>query len=227
MKASRFYLLNIVLLVVVLVFSMQAQAELTLLGQGTSANGTYNLIYDTDLDVTWYDYTRDYDLWQNQMDWADQLSVTFGSNTYTDWRLPTTVDGTYEFGCDGTTTGGYNITSSDMGHLFYTALGNVGWYDTSCSGPQSGWGLTKTGDFQNLQPDEYWSGTEYSANSVNAWYFSTNHGNQFYHLKTSNNYAIAVMDGLAIVPEPVSFTLFLIGGATLGLRRFWKKRRNT
>ena len=29
----------------------------------------------------------------------------------------------------------------------------------------------------------------------------------------------------AVVPEPVSSTLFIIGGATLGFRRFWKKRR--
>jgi hypothetical protein len=29
-----------------------------------------------------------------------------------------------------------------------------------------------------------------------------------------------------IVPEPVSSTLFIIGGATLGFRRFWEKRKN-
>ena len=30
----------------------------------------------------------------------------------------------------------------------------------------------------------------------------------------------------AVVPEPISSTLFIVGGATLGFRRFWKKRRN-
>ena len=29
-----------------------------------------------------------------------------------------------------------------------------------------------------------------------------------------------------LVPEPVSSSLFIVGGATLGFRRFWKKRRN-
>ncbi len=32
---------------------------------------------------------------------------------------------------NGTTTAGYNITSGEMGHLFYVGLGNDGWYDTS------------------------------------------------------------------------------------------------
>ncbi len=30
---------------------------------------------------------------------------------------------------------------------------------------------------------------------------------------------------IAVVPEPISSTLFIVGGATLGFRRFWKKRR--
>ena len=28
-----------------------------------------------------------------------------------------------------------------------------------------------------------------------------------------------------VVPEPISSTLFIVGGASLGLRRFWRKRR--
>ena len=99
--------------------------------RGTDSLGN-RLIYDSDLNITWYDYSKSWDTWQNQVNWASGLSVTFGSNTYTDWRLPSTVDGTYAgCGCNGTTTAGYNITSSEMGHLFYTELGNTGYYDTS------------------------------------------------------------------------------------------------
>lgn len=54
-------------------------------------------------------------------------TVTWNGN----WRLPTTVDGPWVWGYDGTTTAGYNITTSEMGHLFYTELGNQGYYNTS------------------------------------------------------------------------------------------------
>jgi len=74
------------------------------------------------------------------------INVSWGGN----WRLPETVDGAYSWGYDGTTTAGYNITSSEMGHLYYASLGNLGLYDTS-EKFQPGWGLVKTGPFSNLQ----------------------------------------------------------------------------
>lgn len=88
MQSTKFFLSSIVLLVMVLAFSMQVHANLDLLGQGTSAYGTWNLIYDTDLDITWYDFSLKPPVevdWYLGVDWADALSVTFGSNTYTDW----------------------------------------------------------------------------------------------------------------------------------------------
>jgi hypothetical protein len=206
MKASRFFVLSIVLLAIMIGFSMQAHAELDLIGQGTSAYGTYNLIYDTDLDITWYDFTRLYANWDNQMSWADALSVNFGDIDYDDWRLPIIYDGS----CSG------YCTNSEMGHLYYTELGNT-----------AGEPLSYTSDFENLLSYWYWSGTE--SGSITAWYFSFEGGHQCANCygKVSTLHAIAVMDGRAVVPEPISSTLFIVGGATLGLRRFWKKRRTT
>ncbi len=83
---------KVVCLLAVLLSVNTANADLNLIGQGTSTHGTYNLIYDTDLDVTWYDYTSPRVSWQNQVDWADALSVTFGSNTYNDWLMPITFE---------------------------------------------------------------------------------------------------------------------------------------
>lgn len=48
----------IILVIVFLLFCSTAQATLFLRGQGTSAHGTYNLIYDNDLNITWYDFSN-------------------------------------------------------------------------------------------------------------------------------------------------------------------------
>lgn len=188
-----------VIMAMVLVCSMQTHAALQNLGTDTLGN---RLIYDTDLDITWYDYTKSADNWQNQVNWANTLSVTFGSNTYTDWRLPITFN---------QSCAGYNCTNSEMSHLYYTELGN------SAGGP-----LVNIGDFQNYQSVFYWSGTEHAEPNW-AWYFD-NYGLLNAYPEVSTYYALAVRPGLAVAPEPVSSILFVIGGASLGIRRFWKKR---
>lgn len=159
-----------VIMAMVLVCSMQTHAAL--FNRGTDINGN-RLIYDSDLNITWYDYTNNYDLWQQQADWASRLDVNFGGTHYTDWRLPATVPGSLAFSYYGTTAVGYNITNSELGHLFYTALGNKAPYDTYAN-PQTGWGLINTGDFQHLVAVganwEYWSGTTETIGTATAHY---------------------------------------------------------
>jgi hypothetical protein len=43
---------------------------------------------------------------------------------------------------------------------------------------------------------------------------------------TDNHQPFGVAYYPTVVPEPISSTLFIIGGATLGFRRFWKKRKS-
>jgi hypothetical protein len=218
--------------ILVLGFSLQTHAEL--FNRGTDSLGN-RLIYDNDLNITWYDYSNPETTWQNHLNWASALTVNFGETIYDDWRLPTTVDGPWVLGYDGTTTAGWNITNSEMGHLFYAELGNKGAYDTSgnftgstmfCSGNVP-YCLTNTGDFQNLLLDMYRSGTESAANSDYAWFLDFRDGMQDSRLDKlyccAN--AIAVHPGdVTVVPEPVSFILFLTGSASLIVRHFLKKR---
>ncbi|MEW6600970.1 MAG: hypothetical protein AB1499_08360, partial [Nitrospirota bacterium] len=115
----------------VLGFSVQSHAALQ--NRGTDINGN-RLIYDSDFNITWYDYTHSTADWNSQMGWASALTVNFGGIIYDDWRLPTALNQTGTGPCNG-----YNCTGSEMGHLYYTELGNI-----------AGGGLSNKGDFQHL-----------------------------------------------------------------------------
>lgn len=76
-------------------FSGNALASLYLRGLGIitsgseGSGGSYKLIYDDVLDITWLDYTKSLNNWDSQMAWAGALEVTFDDQTFHDWRLPT------------------------------------------------------------------------------------------------------------------------------------------
>ena len=213
----------VVCLLVVLFFVNTVNAELFVRGTDSLGN---QLIYDSDLNITWYDYLKSYNTWYNQMNWASALTVNFGGTIFDDWRLPATVDGPYVFGYDGTTTAGFHITSSEMGHLFYTELGNVAYCSTSGSCPQSGWGLTNKGDFQNLIANNYWSGTEKAEDPIYAWEFAFSTGQQHAFGKYMDTYTLAVRAGdVAVVPEPISSILFVTGGTFLAGRSYLRRKK--
>jgi hypothetical protein len=179
------------------VVSGSANADLTVIGTATYQGNEYNLIYEDDQELVWLDYSFPNNRWPQQMQTISALNdpgvLTLSLNPDIkvswkgDWRLPATLDGPRKNGYDGSTTAGFNIATSEMGHLFYTSLGNPGYYDTK-GNPRPGWGkpkdqqtwgLKNTGPFENLRHDNYWSSTEYGAYpEQHAWDFNTYFGAQ-------------------------------------------------
>jgi len=232
LKKSSVFLCGLIFLLVAM---GSAHAALTTIGTAQfGGTGTaYNLIWDDNNNgnsVVWLDYSKT-GSWYTQTSWASGLdsALTINLEGYTvdwgmnSWLLPTTVDGYYTYGYDGTTTGGYNITSSEMGHLYYEELENLGYYDKSGTF-QSGYGLQNTGEFNNLIASWYWSGTEYADDQDNAWYFYMVGGDQNGHYKPGNGYGLAVRSGqVSAVPVPGAIWLFGTGLAGLSVLKKRKK----
>jgi hypothetical protein len=205
--------------------TIPVSSQATLLARDAAGNAvglndaSRTFIYDTDLNITWLANwnVNGAMTWAAANTWAANLSYAVGTNVINDWRLPTANTGPSS-NCTSSFTPvgpvqyyGYGCTGSEMGHLWYTELGNT------AGGP-----LSNTGPFLNMQPFN-WSGTAYVLNPSNAWYFYTSNGRQDYTYTYNTFSAVAVRTGdvlAASVPEPSTLALLLMGlGGVGALRR--------
>ncbi|MFD0913147.1 Lcl C-terminal domain-containing protein [Methylophilus luteus] len=140
--------------------------------------------------------------WFGGMAFANYLnSISYGGRN--NWRLPTVAN----------TNTGWGLTTNDsvggdeLTELFYKELGGSAYQK-----------LPDTQIFANEQFDAYWTGTEFGANSNNAWFFMNNEGNQQVLSKTAYRmYAWFVSPSLAsTVPEPESMAMLFAGLCLIG-----------
>lgn len=202
-----------------------ANAGLITIGTAQYGSSAYNLIWDDDNNgnsVVWLDYTNDTSNWTAHNAWAAGLDSSLIYNidsAYTvawddaAWRLPSA-------GADPHL--GHNQTTSEMGDLFYNDLGaspvhpNI--YTTVAQ-------LNAT-NFDNLISCWYWSGTEYTDNTDEAWLFGMYDGYQHRFYKYGGGYGLVVRSGQVSanpVPEPATILLFSTGLAGLTGFRRWRK----
>lgn len=179
-------------------------------------------IYDDTLKIFWTKNANMNGLmsWSEATDWISDLNAShFGG--YDDWRLPSTPDGTW--GYNGSNAAKYNVTVSELGHLYYTSLGLEAKSSTTSPSYTADDLATLDSPFENLQPALYWFGTISEMNLLpdqqTVWRFDFGRGTQFIETANgSNAYALAVRSATP-VPLPSSASLFLTGLVVLFLKR--------
>ena len=226
-----------------------SKADLVVRGMGTitGIEGEYQLIYDTVLDITWLDCTyppinKGGAPWNGLLGWADELVVSFGGQIYEDWRLPQALpingsESDYtiyaEPSSDGSTDWGYNISApgtvyegskaSEMAHLYYTTLGNLGYKDIYGNN-QADYGLLNTGPFVNLNTLAYYWNANRTPDISYAWAFYVRTGIQDKITVNSELKALAVRPG-DVGPVPLPGAVWLLGSGILGIIGIRRKIR--
>ena len=217
--------------------AISAEATLLTIGQANYGGNSYNLIYDNDNvfgSIIWLDYSQNADTWQNQISWVNSINNP-GTITYTlnhgynvtwlgDWRLPNSMGG-------GTGSAGPIV--SEMTHLYYSELGNLGvnnsdWYH------ENQWGFVNKGPFMNITNTAnslYWVycptgwSTTGGYDENYAWAFYNHYGYEDLNSMNAEFNALAVRSAEIneILPVPEPATIFLLGGGLIAAMRLRRR----
>lgn len=181
-----------------------------------------DLIYDDTLKIYWTKNANMNGLmsWPAATDWISSLNTSrYGG--FDDWRLPSTPDGTW--GYNGSNAGKYNVTSSELGHLYYTSLGLAAKTQSSMQSYTQQELSVYGSPFEGLRPGLYWFGTlseiPLLPGQQTVWKFDFGRGTQFIETAGTNSaYALAVRSATP-VPLPSSAYFFLMSLLALSLKR--------
>ena len=194
----------------VVLFGMVNTAHATLYDM---ADGT---IYDNDTRLTWLKDAsmRGLRIWtepsnrNGAVEWAEDL-VFAG---FDGWRLPNAVPNP-----EGPNTTAYNMIGSELGYLYYVALGN----DPALGGEAP---PINTGPFTNLVKNVFWSSGDGAPGQM-AWAFNFSGGGQGVGMITYEFGVLAVREGERPAPVPEPATMLLLASGLVGLAGVRRKFR--
>ena len=194
-----------------------SHADLVTIGTATYAGSSYNLIYDADApmgSIVWLDYTNGPSTWFGQINWASELNTAITSyNIYPAYTV--TWEGSWRLPSAGANPQvGYDQTTSELGHLYYEALGLEN-FDDRGHVYVSEAELNEL-NFDHLIPSNYWYSTEYTDDQDKPWFFNMIFGSQgVYFHKSDTLYALAVHNA-QVSAVPIPGAIWLLGSGLVG-----------